>query len=77
MTGMDVAVKIITRGVQLDEKERYTEALICYQEGLQILVNMIKGLFVIFYLPNLHNLQQTKPTHQPVRKVMGMGQHNE
>ncbi|XP_063237029.1 MIT domain-containing protein 1-like isoform X2 [Bacillus rossius redtenbacheri] len=35
---------ILQRGVELDNKRRYTEALICYQEGLQLLVDMIKGV---------------------------------
>lgn len=37
------AAKILQRGVELDNKKRYTEALVCYQEGLQVLVDMMKG----------------------------------
>ncbi|CAG4960914.1 unnamed protein product [Colias eurytheme] len=37
------AVNILKRGVELDTKKRYTEALVCYQEGLQILVDKMKG----------------------------------
>ncbi|XP_068623168.1 MIT domain-containing protein 1-like [Battus philenor] len=37
------AINILKRGVELDSKKRYTEALVCYQEGLQILVDKIKG----------------------------------
>ncbi|CAH4034998.1 MIT domain-containing protein 1-like [Pieris brassicae] len=37
------AINILKRGVELDTKKRYTEALVCYQEGLQILVDKIKG----------------------------------
>ncbi|XP_053616118.1 MIT domain-containing protein 1-like [Plodia interpunctella] len=37
------AINIIKRGVELDTKKRYTEALVCYQEGLQILVDKIKN----------------------------------
>lgn len=40
------AIKILTRGVEMDTKKRYTEALVCYQEGLQILVDKMKGLFI-------------------------------
>ncbi|KAJ8720741.1 hypothetical protein PYW08_006206 [Mythimna loreyi] len=36
------AVNILKRGVELDTKKRYTEALVCYQEGLQILVDKMK-----------------------------------
>ncbi|RVE42806.1 hypothetical protein evm_012542 [Chilo suppressalis] len=37
------AINILKRGVELDTKKRYTEALICYQEGLQILVDKMKA----------------------------------
>ncbi|XP_063831999.1 MIT domain-containing protein 1-like [Ostrinia nubilalis] len=37
------AINILKRGVELDTKKRYTEALVCYQEGLQILVDKMKG----------------------------------
>lgn len=37
------AVNILKRGVELDTKKRYTEALVCYQEGLQILVDKMRG----------------------------------
>nr|CAD7202758.1 unnamed protein product [Timema douglasi] len=37
------AALILQRGVDLDNKRRYTEALVCYQEGLQLLVNILKN----------------------------------
>lgn len=37
------AASILTRAVTLDKSDRYTEALVCYQEGLQILVDRVKG----------------------------------
>lgn len=37
------AVSLLKRGVELDAKERYTESLICYQEGIQILVDSLKS----------------------------------
>lgn len=37
------AVNILKRGVELDTKKRYSEALVCYQEGLQLLVDKMKG----------------------------------
>ncbi|KPJ05305.1 PREDICTED: MIT domain-containing protein 1-like [Papilio xuthus] len=37
------AINILKRGVEFDTKKRYTEALVCYQEGLQILVDKMKG----------------------------------
>ncbi|KAK4881522.1 hypothetical protein RN001_004841 [Aquatica leii] len=36
------AGNILQRAVELDSKKRYTEALICYQEGLQVLVDVLK-----------------------------------
>lgn len=41
------AINILKRGVELDTKKRYTEALVCYQEGLQILVDKIKSKCII------------------------------
>lgn len=37
------AANILQRAVSLDKNGRYTESLVCYQEGLQILVDVIKG----------------------------------
>ncbi|XP_046395157.1 MIT domain-containing protein 1-like [Ischnura elegans] len=37
------AVSIITRAVKLDSGKRYTEALVCYQEGLELLMKAMKG----------------------------------
>ncbi|XP_013148672.1 PREDICTED: MIT domain-containing protein 1-like isoform X2 [Papilio polytes] len=37
-----MAVNILKRGVEFDTKKRYTEALVCYQEGLQILIDRMK-----------------------------------
>ncbi|XP_066998806.1 MIT domain-containing protein 1 [Anabrus simplex] len=39
-----VAASILQRGVELDNKKRYTEALVCYQEGLQLLVDSLKSI---------------------------------
>lgn len=39
----NAAINILKRGVELDTKKRYTEALVCYQEGLQTLVDKMKG----------------------------------
>lgn len=37
------ASNLLKRGVEMDGKKRYTESLICYQEGIQLLVDMLKG----------------------------------
>ncbi|XP_045778638.1 MIT domain-containing protein 1-like isoform X3 [Maniola jurtina] len=38
-----VAIDIMKRAVDLDTEQRYTEALVSYQEGLQMLTEKIKG----------------------------------
>jgi hypothetical protein len=38
------AVSVLQNGVDLDNKKRYTEALVCYREGLELLFNLMKGL---------------------------------
>lgn len=42
------AVTVIRSGVDLDNKKRYTEALVCYREGIQLLLNLLKGLLAFF-----------------------------
>lgn len=37
------AVNILKRAVEMDEKRRYTEAMVCYQEGIQLLIDSIKS----------------------------------
>lgn len=39
----NAAAAILTRAVTLDKNKRFTEALVCYQEGLQILIDRVKG----------------------------------
>lgn len=36
------AITLLQRGVKLDEEKRYTEALVHYQEGLQLLIDSMK-----------------------------------
>lgn len=38
------AVTVLRNGVDLDNKKRYTEALVCYREGLQLLFDLMKGV---------------------------------
>lgn len=38
-----VAASILQRAVDMDQKAQYTMAFVLYQEGLQVLVNSIKG----------------------------------
>ena len=37
------AISVLKRAVELDGKERFTEALVCYQEGLNLLMEVLKG----------------------------------
>jgi hypothetical protein len=37
------AISILKRAVDLDASKRYDEAVTCYQEGLQLLLEVIKG----------------------------------
>ena len=42
--GMEAsAITVLKRAVELDEKRRFTEALVCYQEGLNLLLEALKG----------------------------------
>lgn len=37
------AASVLTRAVELEKQGRYTEASVTYQEGIQLLLNAIKG----------------------------------
>uniref|UniRef100_A0A1B6EP20 MIT domain-containing protein n=1 Tax=Cuerna arida TaxID=1464854 RepID=A0A1B6EP20_9HEMI len=37
------ALSLLKRAVEMDEKKRYTEALVCYQEGIQMLINCMRS----------------------------------
>lgn len=37
------AATVLTRAVELDTSKRFTEALVCYQEGLQLLMEAVKA----------------------------------
>ena len=48
------AVSLLTRAVELDTKKRKTEALVCYKEGLQIFMEVIRGkIFFVRLKPNM------------------------
>lgn len=46
------AACVLKRAVELDTAKRFTESLVCYQEGLQLLMEALKanGIFLYFYL---------------------------
>jgi hypothetical protein len=41
------AATVLTRAVEMDTKEQYTMALLLYQEGVQILLNTVKGTTIL------------------------------
>ena len=43
---MERAASILTRAADLDKAHRYSESLICYQEGIQLLLDALKGTYV-------------------------------
>ena len=36
------AASVLKRAVELDTQKRFTESLVCYQEGLQLLMEAVK-----------------------------------
>lgn len=44
MEGVTYASTILTRAVSLDVEKKDTESLVCYQEGIQILMDTLKKL---------------------------------
>lgn len=46
MSVTKAAASILQKATELDAKGRYTEALICYQEGIQLLLDIMKGQFL-------------------------------
>ena len=44
MSGSEgAAISLLTRAVDLDNKKRYSEAIVCYKEGLQLLMECLRG----------------------------------
>jgi len=39
---LDAAISVLTRAVELNQSQSYSEALVCYQEGLSLLMNVLK-----------------------------------
>lgn len=44
MEGVTYASTVLKRAVTLDMSKKYTESLICYQEGIQILMEALKNV---------------------------------
>jgi hypothetical protein len=41
---MEAAKVLLSRAVELDQTNRYSEALICYEEGIQSLLKSMEGI---------------------------------
>lgn len=45
VSGMETsAISVLKRAVELDQSGRFLESLVCYQEGIQLLMDVLKGL---------------------------------
>ena len=45
VSGMETsAISVLKRAVELDQSGRFQESLVCYQEGIQLLIDVLKGL---------------------------------
>ena len=51
-TSLQSAQSLLSRAVELDTAQRYSEALICYEEAIQMLIKCIPGN-VHEYLSNI------------------------
>lgn len=40
-------IHLIKRAVELDTNKRYAEALVCYREGVEILMDTLKSIILI------------------------------
>lgn len=40
---VEAAISVLKRAVELDHLQSYSEALVCYQEGLALLMNVLKN----------------------------------
>ncbi len=47
---MEAARRLLSRAVELDRSGRRTEAVICYQESIQLLLDTAKGKRIIAWL---------------------------
>ena len=43
LENMEAAKDLLKRAVELDKSEKYSEALICYEEGIQNLLRAMEG----------------------------------
>ena len=39
------AISLLTRAVEMDTQRQFTQALVCYQEGIQLLMDVLKSRY--------------------------------
>lgn len=50
VSGMEAsAISVLKRAVELDQSGRFQESLVCYQEGIQLLIDVLKGTRLLPY----------------------------
>ena len=47
-------ISLLQRAVELDTSRRFTESLICYQEGIQLLLDAMKSRFNFLTIAMVH-----------------------
>lgn len=53
VSGMESsAISVLKRAVELDHSDRFQESLVCYQEGIQLLMDVLKGALFLFITLN-------------------------
>ena len=57
LLNMEAAKDLLKRAVELDKSEKYSEALICYEEGIQNLLRAMEGRLI--YMIDLYFYDST------------------
>uniref|UniRef100_V5HSA8 Putative mit microtubule n=1 Tax=Ixodes ricinus TaxID=34613 RepID=V5HSA8_IXORI len=76
------AVAVLTSAVEHDQASRYTSALVCYQEGIQLLMDAIKETTDVIKRDHLRNRAKTymdraERIKEQVRKEKAAGTYHE
>ena len=40
------AIGLLKQAIQMDSEKKFTEAIVCYQEGIQLLLTVLKGMMI-------------------------------
>ncbi|XP_075544585.1 MIT domain-containing protein 1-like isoform X2 [Dermacentor variabilis] len=76
------AVGVLTRAVEHDQASRYTSALVCYQEGIQLLMDALKETSDAIKRDHLRNrakeyMDRAEKIKEQVRKEKAAGTYHE